>query len=269
MTAHRHPGGEYQHLAPLFERLADPATPTTGKRQARAALVTGHLPIAQHIARRFAHRGQPVEDLEQVARMGLIYAVDRFDLDRERDFLAFAVPTITGEIRRYFRDQTWLVTMPRHLQELHSAITKAANDLAQEYGRAPRPRDIARRLEIPVEEVYEGLQAGMAYQADTLPDQVTDDDRPSRRQAALAEADRGLALVEDRDSLYRALARLPDRDATIVGLRFFGHLTQTQIARRVGVSQMQVSRILAASLERLRRTLTRPSPPMAGPRVFR
>jgi RNA polymerase sigma-B factor len=252
VVSYRHPD-DYDRLTPLFDRLADPATPEAGKRQARAALVTGHLPVAEHIARKFARRGEPADDLEQVARVGLIQAVDRFDPARGHHFLAFAVPTIMGEIRRYFRDRCWPLTVPRSLQERHAAITAAANELAQECGHAPRPRDIAERLGMTLDEVYDGLQAGMAYQCDPLPGPAADGDRPAADP--LAVLDQRLTLVEDRQALSTALTVLSERDLTVVLLRFYGNLSQTQIAQRVGLSQMQVSRILAASLARLREEL--------------
>lgn len=253
----------YEHLTPLFWQLADPATPEDSKRRIRDTLVTGHLPLATHIAQRFARRGQPVEDLEQVARVGLINAVDRFDPAQGHRFLSFAVPTITGEIRRYFRDATWSVRVPRFLQERSLAITKAAGELSQELNGAPRPAQIADRLGIPVEQVYEGLQAGLAYRPESLDCTDSGEDRPMARDAWLAEVDKDLDLVDDRETLYQALAELSDRDASIVIMRFFGGLTQTQIGQQVGLSQMHVSRVLSASLAQLRAAFvgsTRPDP---------
>ncbi|HEX4702531.1 MAG TPA: SigB/SigF/SigG family RNA polymerase sigma factor [Pseudonocardiaceae bacterium] len=245
---------DYRELIPLFERLADPATPEPERRRIREQLVTGHLPVAEHIARKFRNRGQADEDLRQVARIGLINAVDRFDPGRGTDFLSFAVPTITGEVRRYFRDATWAVRVPRRLKELHAAISAASARLSQELGRSPRPKEIAAALSMPVEEVYEGLQAGFAYHTDSL-DSGTDDDGHSPVESRLGEMDGALDLVEDREALIPALATLPEREASIVVLRFFGNLTQTQIADRIGISQMHVSRLLSASLAQLRAVL--------------
>lgn len=241
------PEDDFRRLAPLFRQLADPAVPEQRRRHVRDTLVTGHLPLADRIARRFGSRGQPVDDVAQAARVGLILAVDRFDPDRGHPFLAFAVPTITGEVRRFFRDTTWSVSLPRRLQESRRAITIAADDLWQELGTPPRPRQIAARLGVPVEEVYEGLRAGLAYRTTSL-------DSPARdgEQVTLGDVDGRLELVEDRATLHTAIAELPRRDADIVAMRFFRDMTQAQIAHRVGLSQMQVSRILSASLERLR-----------------
>jgi RNA polymerase sigma-B factor len=250
---------DYRELIPLFHQLAAPATAEPERRRIRELLVTGHLPVAEHIARKFRNRGQADEDLRQVARIGLINAVDRFDPNRGTDFLSFAVPTITGEVRRYFRDATWAVRVPRRLKELHAAISAASAQLSQELGRSPRPKEIAAALSMPVEEVYEGLQAGFGYHTDSL-DNSTDDDGHSPAASRLGEVDSALELVEDREALIPALATLPEREATIVVLRFFGNLTQTQIADRIGISQMHVSRLLSASLAQLRAVLTADPP---------
>lgn len=247
---------EYDHLEPLFHQLHDSQS-SEARRRIREELVTGHLPLANHLARKFANRGQPADDLEQVARLGLIAAIDRFDPERGCVFLSFAVPTITGELQRYFRDVTWSVSLPRSLQERSRAVLLAAEELGHELGSSPRPSHIAQRLGIPVAEVYEGLQAGLAYRSASL-DRVTENDEGQERPALpLATADPDLELVDDRVTLYRALGCLSTRDASIVIMRFFGDMTQAHIARRVGLSQMQISRILDASLARLRDAFTR------------
>jgi RNA polymerase sigma-B factor len=248
---------DYQELIPLFHQLADESAPEPQRMRIRDLLVTGHLPVAEHIARKFRNRGQPEEDLQQVARIGLINAVDRFDPNRGTDFLSFAVPTITGEVRRYFRDATWAVRVPRRLKELHAAITTASARLAQDLGRSPRPKEIAAALGMPVEEVYEGLQVGFAYNTDSL-DSGTDDEGRSPVENRLGDLDSALDLVEDREALIPALAKLPEREASIVVMRFFGNMTQTQIADRIGISQMHVSRLLSGSLEMLRAALSGP-----------
>ncbi|HKN98977.1 MAG TPA: SigB/SigF/SigG family RNA polymerase sigma factor [Pseudonocardiaceae bacterium] len=241
---------EYQELAPLFRQLVDTTAPESQRRTIRDRLVTEHLPVAEHIARRFRNRGQPTEDLTQVATVGLINAVDRFDPDRGTDFLSFAVPTITGEVRRYFRDATWAIRVPRRLKELHATVTAASATLSQRLGRSPRPSELAEELNIPVDEVNEGLQVGYAYRGESLDDAANDDNTTA--DARLGVTDRDLAAVEDRETLHPALARLPEREASIVMMRFYGNLTQTQIAERIGVSQMHVSRLLAASMAKLR-----------------
>lgn len=243
---------DYRHLLPMFRRLCDGSLSAQERHRVRAEIVEGHLPLAEHIALRYQHRGQSMEDLRQVARMGLLGAVDRFDPDRGSDFVSFAVPTIMGEIRRYFRDATWMISVPRPLKELNRTISRAIAALEVESGRSPRPQQIAARLGISLEAVYEGLQAGMAYHADSLdnpaPRQQEDDCQPARFGAV----DPGLDHVENRQTLRSALAELPQRDAEIVRMRFFEELTQSQIAARIGVSQVHVSRLLASAVARLR-----------------
>lgn len=241
---------EYQDLVPLFRELADRSTSHARREQVRDRLVTGHLPLAEHIARRYRNKGQSHDDLTQVATIGLINAVDRFDPGRGSDFLAFAVPTISGEIRRYFRDCTWAVRVPRRLKELHSAVTAGAERLGQRLGRAPRPSELAAELDMPIDDVLEGLQAGYAYRGESL--DVGTDEGPGRGVPAIGALDGDLAGVENREALYPALSKLPSRERSIVEMRFFGDLTQSQIAERLGISQMHVSRLLAASLRALR-----------------
>ena len=251
----------YEDLAQLFHQLADDGLPEPDRQTVRARLVAEHLPVAEHIARRFRNRGQPDEDLRQVAAVGLIQAVDRFDPNRGSDFLSFAVPTITGEVRRYFRDATWSVGVPRRLKELHAAITKTTSQLSQTLGRAPRPSELAEALGKPVEEIHEGLSAAGAYHSDSLDETVSGLDGVTTSVGDLLGGhDDDMADVESRQTLFPALAKLPERERTIVVLRFFGNLTQTQIAERIGLSQMHVSRLLSASLATLRSELAPAEP---------
>jgi RNA polymerase sigma-B factor len=246
----------YDHLAPLFRSLSDSSLPRERRAALRERLVAEHLPVAEHIAHRFRSRGQSEEDLRQVAALGLVQAVDRFDPARGTDFLSFAVPTITGEVRRYFRDATWSVRVPRRLKELHAELGVATAELSQELGRAPRPSELAARLGCPVAEVREGIGAANAYQSDSLDQLVsTEDGAPGSLGDLLGVDDPDLATAEARQALHPALAALPERERTIVILRFYGNLTQTQIAERVHLSQMHVSRLLAASLMTLRKAL--------------
>jgi RNA polymerase sigma-B factor len=246
---------EYQDLVPLFRQLVDSSAPESRRRMVRDRLVTAHLPVAEHIARRFRNRGQPADDLKQVATVGLINAVDRFDPTRGTDFLSFAVPTITGEVRRYFRDATWSIRVPRRLKELHASVATASARLGQRLGRSPRPSELAAELGVSLKDVYEGLQVGYAYNSESLDLGSGEDGASSSLENRLGVLDHDLSVVDDRETLYPALSRLPERDAAIVMMRFFGNLTQTQIAERIGVSQMHVSRLLAASLVKLRQTL--------------
>jgi RNA polymerase sigma-B factor len=246
----------YEHLVPLFKEFTSLPEGDPRRPQLRDELVTGHLPVALHIARRFAHRGEPQEDLEQVATVGLINAVDRFEPDRGTDFLSYAVPTIAGEVRRHFRDQAWSMRVPRRLKDLHVAIGGAVSELSQRLGRAPRPSEIAAYLQCPTEDVLEGLEAAGAYRSASLDEVLTTDETSGHTVAdALGEADSALEQVEYREAVRPLLASLPERERTILLLRFFGNLTQTQIAQQVGISQMHVSRLLAQTLATLREQL--------------
>jgi RNA polymerase sigma-B factor len=255
-AAHPTSSNEYQHLAPLFDEFAALPPDDPRRSEIRDELVTGHLPLAEHIAQRFSGRGMAREDLVQVATVGLINAVDRFDVERGSDFLSFAVPTVMGEVRRHFRDSGWLVRVPRRLKELHLSISSASTDLAQRLGRAPTPSEIAAHLGISQDEVYEGLEAGNAYHSMSLDEVLSGDTENLALGDTLGEEDAGLAGVENHEALLPLLRELPERERRILGLRFVHNMTQTQIAERVGVSQMHVSRLLARTLQRLREGLT-------------
>jgi RNA polymerase sigma-B factor len=246
---------EYAHLAPLFVEFVDLPADHPDRAALRSKLVTGHLPVVRHIARRFANRGEPVDDLEQAGTIGLLGAVDRFDPAHGSDFLSFAVPTITGEIRRHFRDRTWAMRVPRRLKDLQSTIAGAVGPLSQELGRAPRPSEIAARLGMDVDEVLEGIDAQQAYRNTSLDELVAGADTPLTD--TLGSLDKELEKVEYRETLTPLLDELPERERTILLLRFFGNMTQTQIADRVGVSQMHVSRLLAQTLTLLRERMQR------------
>jgi len=245
---------DYKHLAPLFEEYAALPRNHPDRGALRAKLITGYLPVVQHIARRFAGRGEPVDDLEQAGTVGLLNAVDRFEPDRGIDFLSYAVPTITGEIRRHFRDRTWSMRVPRRLKDMQSAINNAVGPLSQELGRAPRPSEIAARLEITTAEVVEGLDAQHAYRSSSLDELVAGSD--TTLTDTLGSVDAEMDKVEYRETLAPLLDDLPERERTILLLRFFGNLTQTQIADRVGISQMHVSRLLSQTVAQLRRRMT-------------
>jgi RNA polymerase sigma-B factor len=232
---------------PLFHEMA--ASDGTRHQQLRDQLVTEHLPMARHIADRFAERGESVEDLRQVAALGLIHAVDRFDAGRGIDFLAFAVPTITGEVRRYLRDQGWAVRVPRRLKELCVSIDGAHVELSRRTGRSPTPSEVARRLNVSVDEVYEGLHAMSAHHLLSL------DELGADKLDGVVSDDPALEVVELQHALDPMLRGLPRRERRIVVLRFFRGMTQSQIADSVGVSQMHVSRLLSRSLARLRSLL--------------
>jgi RNA polymerase sigma-B factor len=236
---------EYTHLVALHRRYAQCAPDDPEHQRLRGQLISGYLRVAENVARRFAGRGEPLEDLVQVATVGLINAVDRYEPARGSDFLSFAVPTITGEIRSYFRDHSSSTRIPRRLQAVHIAIRRTLAELSQQLGQAPRPSEIADRLGLPTSEVIEGLQAAEAYRCMSLDDHVSG---WAARGEVIGSLDHALARIDDRETLRPLLAQLPSRHRTILALRFFHQLTQTQIAEQVGVSQMQVSRALRQAL---------------------
>jgi RNA polymerase sigma-B factor len=246
---------EYGHLVPLLREFASLEERDPRRDVLRDEIVTGFLPVAAHIARRFAHRGEPLEDLVQVATVGLIHAVDRFEPDRGSDFFSFAVPTISGEVRRHFRDLGWSMRVPRRLKDMHVAINTAVSELSQQLGRAPRPSEIAQRLDLPVAEVLEGLEAAEAYRSSSLDEMLSSEQGSATVGELVGAADAELDRVEYRQVLQPLLDELPPRERTILMLRFFGNLTQTQIGEQVGVSQMHVSRLLGQTLERMRKQL--------------
>lgn len=246
---------EYAHLTPLLEEYAALDPDDTRREALRDELVTGYLPVAQHIARRFNHRGEPLDDLVQVATVGLINAIDRFDPEKGGEFFSFAVPTISGEVRRHFRDQSWSMRVPRRLKDMHVSINGAVSELSQPLGRAPKPSEIAEYLDVPVSEVLEGLEAAEAYRSSSLDEMLSSEDGSATVGELVGDADAELDQVDYRESLRPLLADLAPRERTIVMLRFFGNRTQTQIASEVGISQMHVSRLLAQTLSRLRNRL--------------
>ncbi|MDF3297950.1 RNA polymerase sigma factor SigF [Streptomyces tropicalis] len=220
----------------------------------RNRLVRMHLPLVEHLARRFRNRGEPLDDLTQVATIGLIKSVDRFDPDRGVEFSTYATPTVVGEIKRHFRDKGWAVRVPRRLQELRLALTTATAELSQLHGRSPTVHELAEKLAISEEEVLEGLESANAYSTLSLDVPDTDDESPAVADTLGAE-DLALEGVEYRESLKPLLEDLPPREKRILLLRFFGNMTQSQIAQEVGISQMHVSRLLARTLAQLREKL--------------
>ena len=212
--------------------------------------------MAEHLARRLAGRGEPLEDLVQVATVGLINAVDRFEPDRGSHFLAFAVPTITGELRRHFRDHGWSMRVPRQLKDLGLAIRRAQAELSQQLGRSPRPSEIAEWLAVPLAEVSEALHAAEAYRCSSLDALLCCGESAATPQTFLGELDTRMCLIDEREALRPLLTRLAPRQRTILELRFFHELTQSQIAERVGLSQMHVSRLLRQILAFLQERMT-------------
>jgi RNA polymerase sigma-B factor len=244
-----------ERTAPLFAELATLEKGDPRRERLREILVEEHLPLVRHFARRFSNRGEPFDDLMQVGTLGLIAAIDRFDPTRGVEFLSFAVPTITGEIKRHFRDQGWSVRVPRRLQELHLSLNTAVGELAQKNGRAPTPSELAEHLGIPREDVLEGLAVANAYRSSSLDERLSGEDDSPTLAATLGEEDAALEGVEYRESLQPLLATIPARERRILILRFFGNMTQSQIAADIGISQMHVSRLLSQTLAKLREGL--------------
>jgi RNA polymerase sigma-B factor len=219
---------------------------------ARDGLVQLHMPLVEHLARRFRNRGEPYDDLVQVATIGLIKAIDRFDSDRGVEFSTYATPTILGEIKRYFRDKGWAIRVPRRLQELRLSLTAATAELTQELGRAPTVAELSERLGLPPDLVIEGLEPANAYNTLSLDAPDQNDADSTTVLDALGADDEALESVEYRESLKPLLARLETREKRILTLRFFRGMTQSQIAEEIGISQMHVSRLLARTLTELR-----------------
>jgi RNA polymerase sigma-B factor len=254
-------GSADREAGKLIDAMA--ALPVSDPRRARLRdqTIAAFLPLAQRLARRYSRRGEPYEDLVQSATIGLIKAVDRYDPQRGVDFIAYAIPTILGEIKRYFRDHTWAIRIPRRLQEMRMAINEANSTLTHTLGRVPTVADVAAYLGVADEAVIEGLEGARAYSATSLSAPVGADGGTELGDT-LGAVDHGYELAELHLALGPAMERLRPREREIITLRYFGNQTQTQIAARIGTSQMHVSRLLAAALAKLRTELD----PDAGPR---
>jgi RNA polymerase sigma-B factor len=254
-----HEGGGYvderfdtrERTRELFRRLAQEPE---GKAQEnlRNELVQLHLPLVDHLARRFRNRGEPLDDLVQVGTIGLIKSVDRFQLERGVEFSTYATPTVLGEIKRYFRDKGWAVRVPRRLQELRLSLATATAELTQELGRSPTVAELAERLKVNEEDILEGLESANAYSTLSLDAPELGETDGQSMADSLGADDDALEGVDYRESLKPLLARLDPRAKHILMLRFFRGMTQSQIAGEVGISQMHVSRILSRTLAQLR-----------------
>src|SRR5690606_19450930 len=240
----------------LFAELSELGPDEPRRQRIRDELVELHLPLVEYLARRFRNRGEWLDDLTQVATIGLIKSIDRFDLNRRVEFSTYATPTSVGEIKRHFRDKGWAVRVPRRLQELKLSLTKAISELSQREGRAPTVAELASYLKMTEEEVLEGLESANAYSTVSLDAPDSGDDDAPAVSDSLGIVDESLEGVEYRESLKPLLERLPPREKRILLLRFFGNMTQSQIATELGISQMHVSRLLARTLAQLREGLT-------------
>jgi RNA polymerase sigma-B factor len=236
------------HVRRLFRELRE--QPDDAIRQ---ELIEAHLGLVEYLARRFAGRGEPLEDLVQVGTIGLVKAVDRFDPDREVEFSTYATPTIVGELKRHFRDKGWAVRVPRRLQELNLQLGDIIGKLSQELGRSPTVAEMAAAAGTTQEEVLEGLDSAHAYSLVSLDAPTGEEDLTLHEQ--IGEEDDTLELLEYRASLVPLLDQLPPRERRMLYLRFFKGMTQSEIADKLGISQMHVSRLLAKTLSTLREGL--------------
>jgi RNA polymerase sigma-B factor len=240
----------------LFLRLAALDEHSPERAYVRDTLIELNLPLVRYAAARFRSRNEPMEDIVQVGTIGLIKAIDRFDPDRGVEFPTFAMPTVVGEIKRFFRDTSWSVRVPRRLQELRLALTKASDELSQKLDRSPTVAELAAVLGVSEEDVVDGLAVGNAYTASSLDSPSPEDDGGEGSLAdRLGYEDTALEGVEYRESLKPLLAKLPPRERQIIMLRFFANMTQSQIGEEVGISQMHVSRLLTRTLAQLREGL--------------
>lgn len=240
----------------LFERLESLEEGTPEYSYVRNTLVELNLALVKFAASRFRSRSEPMEDIIQVGTIGLIKAIDRFELSRGVEFPTFAMPTIIGEIKRFFRDTSWSVRVPRRLQELRLDLAKAGDELAQKLDRAPTVHELAERLGISNDEVVEGMAASNAYTASSLDAQPEEDDSEGALADRIGYEDHGLEGIEYVESLKPLIAELPPRDRKILSLRFVAGMTQSEIGEELGISQMHVSRLLSRTLVRLRKGLT-------------
>lgn len=223
----------------------------------RNDLVVAHLNLVRFLALKFANRGEPLDDLVQVGTVGLLKAIDRFELGRGVEFTTYATPTIVGEIKRYFRDKGWAVKVPRRLQELNLAVNRASEKLAVEFGRSPTVAELAKHLDATDEEILEAQELGQAYNLLSLDSEVSGEGEKKSQTLAdtVGITDSGLELLEDRANLEQAFHVLTGRERVIIYLRFYESVSQTEIAKRLNVSQMHVSRLQAKALEKLRTAL--------------
>jgi RNA polymerase sigma-B factor len=238
----------------LFLEYLD--APELDRARLRERLVDQYIGLVEFLARRFRNRGEPLEDLVQVGTIGLLKAIERFDLEREVEFSTYATPTIVGELKRHFRDKGWAVRVPRRLQELHLELAKIVSTLGQELGRSPTVAEIAKAAGTSEENVLEGLEIAQAYNFTSLDAPIDSDDAGSTSFAdQLGSEDDQLLNLEYRAALAPEMAKLPERERRILYLRFFKGMTQSEIADKLGISQMHVSRLLNRTLMRLREAL--------------
>lgn len=254
-AAAAHADGQYDEVHRMFHALRALDPQCDEYTALRERIIAECLPLADHVARRYHRGSESFDDLVQVARVGLLNAVNRFDPDAG-DFLAFAVPTVMGEVKRYYRDYSWAVKVPRRLKDIYPHIAPTVSDLSQKLGRAPTPSELAAEMGVAREDVVEGMVAGASYTARSIDAVFGDDDDGVSIVDRLGAPDPGIRHIEDREDLRAQLATLPRREQQILQMRFFESLTQSEIAARVGLSQMHISRLLARALATLREQMS-------------
>ena len=223
-----------------------------GDLQAREQLIEQYMSLVRSLARRYSYRGEQLEDLVQIGAIGLIKAIDRFDLDRGVELTTYATPNIIGEIKRHFRDKGWSVRVPRGLQELNVQLSKLVEELTVQYGRSPTIPELAKAANVEEEEVLEALESGRAYTSLSLSSGGSDEDGELDPLESLGTIEHQYEVSEDRAVLAPGFRALDERERRILHLRFFDGLTQSQIAQQVGISQMHVSRLIRRALEKIR-----------------
>jgi RNA polymerase sigma-B factor len=245
-----------ERLRALHRRYRETDDPDE-KAGIREQLVKGYESLVYFLARKFQNRGEPLEDIAQVGFLGLIKAIDRFDPSLGNEFTTFATPTVAGEIKRYFRDKGWAIRFPRRLQELHQQVLRVNEELKNELNRQPSVQEVAKRLDVEPDEVLEAMEMGPAMTPASLDATIGSGDEDGGRQLAesIGGEDPSLERVEMRDVLARAMQHLTPRERSIMAMRFYDEMSQSEIAKRLGISQMHVSRLQRAALEQLRQHL--------------
>ncbi len=247
------PRDELRRLHRLYKESEDPAE----KDRIREQLVRGYDGLVHFLARKFQNRGEPLEDIVQVGFLGLVKAIDRFEPELGNEFTTFATPTVAGEIKRYFRDKGWAIRFPRRLQELYQQVVRTNEEMKNQLNRQPTVAELAERLKVSPDDVLEAMEMSPAYTPMSIDATIGGDSEEGGRQLSetLGGEDFNLDRVEMRDVLNRAMSHLTERERRIMAMRFYDEMSQSEIAKRLGISQMHVSRLQRAALEHLRETL--------------
>ncbi len=246
------PREELRRLHREYKDTDDPAV----KERIRERLVEGYTSLVYFLARKFQNRGEPLEDIVQVGFLGLIKAIERFDPDLGNEFTTFATPTVAGEIKRYFRDKGWAIRFPRRLQELYQQIVRVNEEMKNELQRQPTVQELSERMGVSSDDILEAMEMSTAYTPVSIDASVgTDGDEGRRLSESIGGEDPNLDRVEMRELLGRAMQHLNPRERKIMAMRFYEEMSQSEIAKRLGISQMHVSRLQRAALEQLRQSM--------------